>query len=387
MNAVVQQQTKKLFFDNTPTRQYRGILSPPPTLDEARWAVSPDNPDCPLNELVVSKKNKEPLDALRTAAFAAMQKPDHSLRGFNFAIYAGPGQGKTTVVKHYAKTVGIPFVQVSCQTMKTTWQIFKEIAAEFERCGHPLVPVKGTRQFVIPPCLVFFDEVHSLPLHLRVGGDLLKAMELRDGWLRTSPDEKEEAYQIDCWDVCWAAATTDPGLLFQQSEAFHDRFSIHITWNSAGVDEIVGIVGGAHTELPNEACRLVAKYAPSPRKAVSFGTLLLAKQRMLGCSWEEAARIVAAQNGIDEWGMSKQQVTVLKALGQRPYSKANLLVIAKVRMEELERMILPHLIDDVEGRGSLIVTTPRCTITKAGLAELDKRGIPHVAKPIDAEIK
>lgn len=107
---------------------------------------------------------------------------------------------------------------------------------------------------------------------------------------------------------------------------------------------------------------------------------------MMKSTWKEAAASVAEINGIDCYGMGYKQVDVLRALGQRPISKNNLCVPAKCRIEELETMILPGLLDDVTGRGSLIqVTSKGFAITKQGLSELNKRGIVNRGDEVSAE--
>lgn len=375
-------QMMKWFFDPTEDRRYPK-LPLPPSDEEIRDEL--DGPYCPLNDIVVGPRNEKNLHKLRLFSFTAHKRQDHSCRGMNFGIYAGPGQGKTHVVKAWAKTIGIPFVFVQSDALKSTWHLFQLIAKEFEKT-YPLTPQGDEFSYLLPPCIVFFDEVHSLSKDLRTGG-LLNAMEFNDGWLRTTKGGTHtEMYTIDCQNVCWVGATTDPGILFKESQAFYDRLDNHLFWAPAGRQEIEYIIRAKYPEFPDEACEAVAFYNRVPRLAVAFAKALKMERDYSDSTWEEAALKVAEMNGIDRHGMPYQLVGILKALGQRPISKSNLLVVSKVRADELDKMILPPLMEESDDRPSLVqVTSKGYAITRAGLAELDKRQIPHRGERIVAE--
>jgi hypothetical protein len=84
--------------------------------------------------------------------------------------------------------------------------------------------------------------------------------------------------------------------------------------------------------------------------------------------------------------MAYKLVEILTALGQRPISKSNLLVVSRVRMDELDKIILPPLMEGNEEHPPLVqVTSKGYAITLAGLAELDKRGIAHRGERVSAE--
>lgn len=355
------------------------------TDSEVRVMLAVNNSKCPLNRIVVSDKNEGAMHALRLIAFKALKKEDRSCRGANFGIYAGPGQGKTHVVKAFAETIEIPCIMIQSDALETTWQLFEEIQKEFTAQGFPLVPQTSPEHFIVPPCIVFFDEAHGLPKQLRTCG-LLNAMEYNDGWLAAVPPKGGTAYMIDCMNVCWIGASTDPGLIFSQSEAFHSRLGMHLIWNAAGKEEVARIIRHNHPNMPQVACDLVAHYQQVPRKAISFANQMLLEISMMNCTWEEAAAKIAEVNGIDEYGMPSQQLSILKALGQRPIAKKNLTIHGKCRIEELERIILPPLLDEADNRGSLVgITGKGYAITRAGLKELDKRGIAHKGDPITFE--
>lgn len=384
---TLKEQFARVFFslDGSDPR-----LPGPPTDDEIMAYL--DSPECPLNRIVVSKRNEPAMVGLRTYAFNALLRHDHSCRGMNFGYYCGPGQGKSFSIKCFAETIGIPFIVVQSDALESTWQLFEMIAEAFKADGFPLVPLLDedeatgpkTNLYCIPPCIVFFDEAQSLSKDLRTGG-LLNAMEYNDGWLQTA-NPKKQAYMIDCQHVCWVAASTDPGEIQAKSDAFHSRFTQHVIWHPAGPSEVAQIVQRNSPALSLDVCQKVASYVLVPRKAIAFAGLMQMRQRMTGCSWDEAARQVAVINDIDEFGMEGKQLRVLTALGQGPVARTNLPTLAGCKAAELFTSVVPYLFDDVEGRGQLLKPTRSgWAIKRQGLKELDKRGIPHKGDRVTAE--
>jgi AAA+ superfamily predicted ATPase len=386
---VLNVQRAKVFFNDPELLATIGLPADPnlpmkPTDQEIIDYL--DSSACPLNRIVVSERNKPAMKSLRTYAFNALLNPYHSCSGMNFGFYAGPGQGKSFMVRCWAETVGIPFIDIASETLESTWQLYELIAEKFSKGDTPLVPTLNEETYAIPPCIIFFDEAQSLKKDLRTAGGLLKAMERADGWLQTVTPKSKVTYRIACHHVCWVAASTDPGEIYAQSEAFHSRFSQDVIWYPAGRDEVALIVQRTFPELPMEACKSVAYYSLVPRKAISFADLMMKTRRMAGCSWAQAAKEVAVEKGIDEFGMEEKGVMILRALGQRPVARTGLPTLARCRPAELEKIILPPLFDNVEGRGQLIRPTPRgFAITRAGLLELEKRKIPHKGEKITAE--
>jgi hypothetical protein len=110
------------------------------------------------------------------------------------------------------------------------------------------------------------------------------------------------------------------------------------------------------------------------------------KAMMPSDSWEECCKLVAHDLAIDEWGLTRKQVAILAALGQRPISLAGLGNVAKCRAEQVRSMELPGLQQYTNGGPFVISLTGRgVCITEAGLRELEKRGLPHKGKKITAE--
>lgn len=388
-------QQQKTFFDSTPNRSQPHLPSPP-TDAQIRMALAENNKNCRLNDVVVSSANEGNMRNLRRFAFAAYRHHNRSLRGCNFGIYSPPGQGKTYVVKKFAETVGIPFVFVQSPSLENTYMLFEQIADSLAKAGVPLVREEHKeRDYYLPPCIVFFDEAHELRSSL-MKGSLLNAMEPNDAMMVVrSPGSKGEIIRVDCWEVCWIAATTDRGDLF---DAFDSRLSTAIEWHPAEGDELVSIVKAGLSKKvetgelplipPDHVCALISQYQKVPRLAIhGFGTKVVQqKLYMPSCTWEECCRVVANDIGMNEFGLTKKQMSILTALGQRPIAETRLADIARCRVAQVRKYELPGLMQYTGGGPFVIsVSGKGMCITRSGLKLLEHMGIEHNGHKISAE--
>jgi hypothetical protein len=359
-----------------------------PSLDELRDYLLPDS-DCPLNEIIYGPENEGNMRTLRDFAFTALKRNSHSCRGCNFGIFASSGQGKTYIVKQFAKTVKIPLIFVQSTVLTDTSMLFRLICEEFERFNTRIVPYKNNRaDFVLPPCIVFFDEAHALNRKLMQGG-LLNAMEIDDGYMQIRHG-RSASYLVNCKEVCWIGATTEKGKLF---DAFLNRLGVALEWQSAGPRELAKIVklkldqrSDIHS-IPLEVCKIVARYQQVPREAINFAVRMIQRKNMTPVSsWEEIAEQIATDMGLDPWGFTEKQLMILKALGNRPIAENRLATICKCRIEQVQKYELPRLMDYSNG-GPLVVSLGGrgLCITKAGLSQLDKRLISHKGYQVCAE--
>jgi Holliday junction resolvasome RuvABC ATP-dependent DNA helicase subunit len=153
-------------------------------------------------------------------------------------------------------------------------------------------------------------------------------------------------------------------------------------------DEVAKIVKLNHPEWDENLCGLIAHYCSRvPREALEFAEAVRKSRAYKPASWEAVARRVADLKGIDEYGMSRQRLEILKALGQRPMSINGLCVTAGVKEKELRKYVLPWLLESTPDQKARVVVTSRHYISPEGLAELEKRGIEHrgsdVLAPMD----
>ena len=357
----MQTQHFKVFFgDKDPQK------APTPSESERRKLVDRTNPACPFYKFIGNEKAVRKLQAV---AFDALGRPDHLCRELAFAFFGPASSGKTTIAKLFARTVELPFVEVSPKSVKDLDGLYKEIARVCEVEGVPLIEVVRKNYFVLPPIVIFIDEVHALSDYMVQG--LLKATEYNDATLVT-----ESGKTINCFNVCWMIATTDEGKLF---DAFRTRFS-PVNLKYLTKPEVARIVKLANDDLPQDVCELVAHYnARVPRKALEFARYIkLVRQMDPSRTWGDVAREVAEDEGIDEFGMADVHLKILKALGQNPIAKNRIVNVAGRKAEEVERFIMPWLLTESDDQPALVtVTSKGYTITDAGLKELEKRGIAH----------
>ena len=171
-------------------------------------------------------------------------------------------------------------------------------------------------------------------------------------------------------------ATTDEGKLF---DAFRTRFSpVQLTYLTKL--EIAKIIHLAHPDLSEDACRLVAHYnGRVPRKALEFARYMkMVKGMESSKSWEEVARQVASDEGVDEHGMNEVHLRVLKALSNGPLASKRIPTVTGRKEEEVEKYIMPYLLCATEDQPALVTTCSKgYVLTEAGVEELLKRNLPY----------
>jgi len=200
---------------------------------------------------------------------------------------------------------------------------------------------------------------------------LLKATEPNDSQMMT-----ESGVWVDTKEVCWMIATTDRGDLF---DAFDTRFS-KINLRLYSKDEVARMIQLVHEDWSIDVCRLASKYGGIvPREALAFATDMKMEHDMYPDNWESIALKVADSHGIDKYGMNRQRLSILKALGRQPISVSQLPHIIGVKVDELKKFILPPLqaITPDQKVPLVSISNRGYCITPAGISELDIRGIDH----------
>lgn len=339
---------------------------PEPTDEEKRIRVDRRSKRSPFYRFIGNEKAVRKMTA---AAYTALGRENHEMRELAFAIFGPSSAGKTTLARCYADTVSLPFMEISPKSLRTTDDLFRIIRTVLVDYNLPLVEEDKPNHYRLPPCVIFIDEVHALTPGIVDG--LLKATEFNDAQLVT-----ESGVVIDTFHVTWMIATTDEGKLF---EAFRTRFS-PVVLNYLNKADVAKIVKLANPDLPEMVCQLVSHYnSRIPRKALEFARYMrMVRAMQVEDSWEDVARQVASDEGIDEFGMHEVHLRILTALGQGPIAKNRIALIAGRKDEEVERNILPWMLVATDDQPALITVSGRgYTITEAGVEELNKRGLAH----------
>jgi hypothetical protein len=343
--------------------------------ESRRWQLDPSNPISPYYGFI---GNRRALDKVIRIDFETLGRYNHLCSDLNLAVIGEAGCGKNELVKRHARANKLPFVEISPKSIKRVQDIFVEIDrvcsawkdSEGRKLDLQLVEYVGDYDYLIPPVNVFIDEVHALAAPVVQG--LLKATEFKDAMLVT-----EKNIRVNCKNVHWIIATTDRGKLF---DAFDTRFT-KVILNLYTKDEVAQIIQGENKDWDLTTCKLVAHFCGRvPREALAFAREMRLEHNMnSNLSWKDVAYKIANDNEIDPFGMTFKRLAIIKALGQGPIGKANLPVIAGVKVEELEKFIMPWLLATTSDQESMVgVDTRGYHITKAGIAELDKRNISHL---------
>jgi Holliday junction resolvasome RuvABC ATP-dependent DNA helicase subunit len=335
--------------------------------EQRRWAVDPKNPDFELNKFI---GNKEAKRRLSRAVFSALGKENRCCADYSFAICGPASTGKTHLAKLFAASLELPFVTIEPQSVRRVHDIFMEIEKVCREHNEDIAIVPNEDgSYILPPMVVFIDEVHNLRKSVVQG--LLKATEPNDRSMVT-----EEGCKVSTANVCWMIATTDRGDLF---DAFDTRFQ-KVNLRLYTKKEMARIIKLNNPDWEDSTCLLVAKYnSHVPREALAFARDMRVEYEMNGgVSWDESAAIVARDHGIDQWGMTTARVEVLKALGQRAISSTQLQYVVHVKEEELKKFVMPPLLARTPDQEPLVtVSTRGYTITLEGIAELGKRNLPN----------
>ena len=108
-----------------------------------------------------------------------------------------------------------------------------------------------------------------------------------------------------------------------------------------GAEEIAAIVGLDNPTWNLPLCRLAAKYCSRlPREALDFAMAMKQEAELNGGDWEAIAARVARSLKIDRYGLTRQRLKVLVALGQvGAISKGRMADYAGCQLEELVRFV------------------------------------------------
>ena len=357
----------RLLFHFDVERPETDGLPKAPTLEEIRACFeSPIHPFNAYNKIVGQETAKK---KLRRVTIDAYLKIDHNCGDCNFLVTGPSSVGKTTIVRAFADSVRLPFIEVSPRALETIDDLLGFITHVLGNRKPPLnlVPTIRANFYELPPCIIFIDEAHALRKNLQ--NELLKAVERHDRSFITEAGET-----ISTKNVCWFFATTEVGDLFGP---LLNRFT-EINLKPYTKHEVAKIVQMNFPDLTEEICKTVAHFESKvTRRALAFATELMRElQQRPEIPLQKLAAELAEENDVDQHGMEKRHLHILKLVSVRAIPKDRLALNLHVTKEELERLIVPPLLLDTEDAPALLTVTGKgYEITQAGAKELQKRGI------------
>ena len=282
--------------DDIPNPQ---VIPTYPTLsdDAIRDRVNPDSPNSPFSQFI---GNRHAVRQLSRAAFEALSRPNRSCDR-SFAILGPTSTGKTTLVRLFAETLGIPLVEINAHTLNTPNDILMNInevsriaGCELQRLSETVwkthLPNSPTCDFLVPPMIVFIDEAHGLSD--TIGRVLLRAIASQSRIFISDKD-----WTADCRHICWMFAAADRTNVL-------DAISSHVTtlqltyYTTQATTTLLSL---HHPDWNDSLCRLVVRFAGHvPREALSFARdMRVEKEIHPKSSWEQVAQQVANDRGID----------------------------------------------------------------------------------------
>ena len=334
-----------------------------PTKEEKLWLINRNNPESPFHKFV---GNEKAVKKMQTTAFTALGRANHVMNELAFSIFGPSSAGKTTLARLYAEVVELPFLELSPKSFVTGLDLFEQIYNLLDHEGLTLIEVDKVDNYVLPPMIIFIDEVHALSKS--AVNRLLKPTEYNDSTLET-----ENSISVNCSNVTWMIATTDEGMLF---DAFRTRFD-PVKLHYLNKKDIAKIIQKSFPQYSLEECELIAHYnSRIPRKALAFARYVEMAARLEDSSLVEVINQVAENEGIDKFGMNEIHLRILKELGKHPVAKNRMSIVAGVKDEEVENYVMPWLLSETDDQKALVTVTSRgYSITEAGLVELKKRGL------------
>lgn len=272
-------------------------------------------------------------------------------------LFAGaPGCGKTTMAKEIAKISKASFVKAVPEDMKD----YSAVLSLLEQLNHTGYDSRGNRIGRIHPTVIFFDEIHAMPLK---GQEKLGiAME---EWQIESTHANRYIW-LPFFTII--GATTNDGKL---SKPFRDRFKLRFVFQTYEEPELTNIVK-VHADrlkimISAKAARDIAKRSKgTPRIAVGY----LERVRDMALSLKSElitsgiTKRTFEEMRVDEEGLTETEIKVLKSLYNAGTSVGldNLSIITNESAKTLTESVEPFLIQ----RGLILRSGKGRVLTSSG---------------------
>ena len=280
------------------------------------------------------------------------------------------GCGKTSTSKAVASHFGGPFIEISAESVRSAEELAK-VFSSFPGDGYS---PRGEKVGNIVPAVLFIDEAHRLSLKSQ---EMLGiAMENFRHTYTVGRGKAKKPETIWIPEFTLICATTKEGDL---SKPFRDRFKSIFIFDSYSLEESVKIVN-LHADRKgiiidaDAAVQIAKRGRGTPRKLVGFldkihEYMVFMKRELVYTELVEAYFDIV---GIDDSGLDKTDITILKELHEASGSKGldSLAVKTKVDPRTIMEVHEPFLIN----LGLLERGRSGRMITDKGVAYLSKKG-------------
>ena len=281
--------------------------------------------------------NRAAVRRLKIECSVAMDSSPVSMP-INLMLCGPGGLGKTELARRVARALGLPFVDVPADTIRSVDKFLERIRATLAAAG--LQPEaagtdSGLPRLRYPPLVVFLDEIHLL----RKPDQFLNLFE---------PSERRAVGTDEIGDLSAATfigATTDKGEL---AAPFRTRFNM-IDLEAYSAEEVAEILVPSFESADRAFLVALANISRrNPRVALERAKEMRTHQRFDAASYPltlAGLRRIARETWmVDEHGLTNSDREYLKALrtGRRGFS--NLAQLVPVGAEEIRTVIEPYLL-------------------------------------------
>ena len=274
------------------------------------------------------------------------------------------GCGKTTTAKWLSNLGGYDYLPASPLDLKRK----KDVYSLLEKLNTNGYDKKGNRVKKVIPTILFFDEIHQMPV---IAQEILGlAMER----FILEADVPNKLIWLPYFSI--VGATTDDGKL---TKPFRDRFKLKFVYEPYRDEDMYKIVNfhASKNGLPitSSAVKDITQRSRGvPRVMVNY--LETIRDIMIS----EGAEIITEdlvnesfdKMGVDKTGLTKIEIKLLKALfsAGTPIGLENLAIITNESAKTIGQTIEPFLIR----RGLIVRTGKGRTITEFGIEYLEEEG-------------
>lgn len=278
------------------------------------------------------------------------------------------GCGKTTMAKALAISQGNDFIKIPPESMKTSKDAI-DLAENLCVDGYNR---QGKVVGHIRPSIVFFDEVHKMPL----GGQEALGIAMEEWYVAHKNQYTGEVSEIWLPQFSIIGATTLSGKL---SKPFRDRFKLTFHFDTYNMEEAIAIVkmhaSLRKLDITDEGAMAVASRSRGvPRLMVSYLERAADAVAVMGDTTISHYGVNSIFNimGIDNTGLLKSDIKLLMSLQESgiPVGIDTLSIILNESPTTIQNGREPYLIQ----RGLILRTGRGRMITQKGVEYLKENG-------------